>query len=219
MSQHLRNTQSDRLIIADIIQRERNARDAGRWEEMASYYHPESSIEVSWFTGTGAEFVERSRRQAEKVSRQADGAERINFHEMGPAVVDVRDDRALAETACTLHSFFPLDGIPCKTSGFVRLLWRAQRWRDTWLLAGLRCLYVRDYLSACNPDQKPVLDEAELATYRLSYRFVSYNLARLGLNPKDDLPGADRPETLRKLRDGERVWLAQQSIQADSPSA
>ena len=210
MSQQPENTHLDRLIIADMIQRERNARDGGRWDEMASYYHPESSIEVSWFIGSGAEFVARSRRQAEKVSQSAEGAERINFHEMGASVVDVQGDRALAETACTLHSFFPLDGIPCKTSGYVRLLWRALRQGDQWLLAGLRCLYVRDYLTSCNPDRKPVLDEAELATYRLSYRYVTYNLARLGLDPRNDLPGADLPETVKALRDGERAWLAQQ---------
>ncbi len=196
--------QFDRLAIAEMVLRERNARDAGRWAEMAGYYHPESSVEVSWFKGTGAEFVERSRLQAEKVKQQT---ERTNFHEMGAAVVDVHGDRALAETACTLHSFFPLDGIPCKTSGFVRLLWRAQRLEGKWLLAGLRCLYVRDYLTACDPTRQPVLNEAELARYRLSYRYVTYNLVRLGLEPQDDLPGADRPETVKALRQGELAWL------------
>ncbi len=199
--------QLDRLAIAEMIQRERNARDAGRWAEMASYYHPDSSIEVSWFKGTGTVFVERSKLQAEKVKQQADGSQRINFHEMGASVVDMHGDRALAETACTLHSFFPLDGVACKTTGFVRLLWRAQRLEDKWLIAGLRCLYVRDCITACNPNRQPTLDEAELATYRLSYRYVCYNLARLGLEPKSDLPGEDLPETVQALRDGESAWL------------
>ena len=203
----LENMQLNRMAIADMIQRERNARDAGRWDEMALYYHPDSSIEVSWFRGSGAEFVRKSRLQAEKVKQQADGAERINFHEMGSSVVDILGDRALADTPCTLHSFFPLDGIACKTSGYVRLLWRAQCLEGKWLLAGLRCLYVRDYLTACSPGRQPRLDEAELATYRLSYRYVTYNLARLGLDPKHDLPGADLPETVKILRDGERAWL------------
>ena len=203
----LETAQYDRLAIADLIQRERNARDAGRWDEMASFYHPESSIEVSWFKGSGAEFVARSRKQAEKVKLQNDGSNRTNFHEMGTSVVDVLGERALAETGCTLHSFFPLDGIPCKLTGFVRLLWRAQKLGDTWMLAGLRCLYVRDYLTACNPNRQPVLDEAELATYRLSYCYVTYNLARLGLEPKNDLPGEDMPETVTAVREGERAWL------------
>ncbi len=199
--------QLDRIVIADMIQRERNARDAGRWTEMASYYHPDSSIEVSWFKGSGAEFCNRSRIQGEKVKQLNDGSNRINFHDMGVTIVDLNGDRALAETACTLHSFFPLDGVDCKMTGFVRLLWRAKKLEDDWLIAGLRCIYTRDFITACNPNLQPKLDEAELASYRLSYRYVTYNLARLGLDPQNDLPGEDRPETVKVVRDGEQAWL------------
>ncbi len=34
----------DRVAVADLIQRERAARDSAAWEEMASYYHPDSMI-------------------------------------------------------------------------------------------------------------------------------------------------------------------------------
>ena len=130
---------------------------------------------------------------------------------MGSAVITILNQRAIAETACTLHSFFPLDGFACKNTAFVRLMWRAQRLDHTWLIAGLRCLYIRDLISPCNPSQIPHIDPAELDRYRPSYRFTSYHLSRLGLNPKDDLPGADRPETVLALRQSERAWLRQQS--------
>jgi hypothetical protein len=139
--------QLDRLAIAEIILRERTARDSARWEEMASYYHPESEIEVSWFRGSGAEFVERTKLQYEATRRRSDEMDRMNFHEMGAAVVTVSNDRAIAETACTLHSFFPLDGVACKNTGFVRLMWRAQSLDGRWLIAGLRCLYIRDLIT------------------------------------------------------------------------
>ena len=199
----------DRLAIAEIIQQERAARDFAVWSEMASYYHPDSSVEVSWFKGSGQEFVERTRKQYERAQQQSDHAERIHFHEMGSAVVTLNGARAIAETACTLHSFFPLDGIACKNTAFVRLMWRAQRLDGRWLIAGLRCLYIRDLISPCNPGQTPHLDQAELDRYRVSYRFTCHHLARLGLDPKDDLPGVDRPETMVALRQGERAWLGQ----------
>ena len=202
--------QLDRLAIAEIILRERTARDSAYWEEMASYYHPESEIEVSWFKGSGADFVERSKLQYEASKRRSDGADRLNFHEMGSAVVNVRNGRAIAETACTLHSFFPLNGIACKNTGFVRLMWRAQSLNRRWLIAGLRCAYLRDLITPCNPNQIPHIDQAELDRYRASYRFTSYHLSRLGLDPKDDLPGADRPETIVALRKAERAWLEPQ---------
>ena len=203
--------QLSRLAIAEIILRERTARDSALWEEMSSYYHPQSEVEVSWFRGSGAEFVERTKLQYEATRTRTDEAERINFHEMGAPIVVVRNDRAIAETACTLHSFFPLDGIACKNTGFVRLMWRAQRLYGNWLIAGLRCMYIRDLITPCNPGQSPHIEQAELERYRLSYRFTSYHLTRLGLSPKDDLPGTDRPDTVIALRQAERAWLEQKN--------
>ena len=201
--------QLDRLAIAEIILRERTARDSALWEEMSSYYHPESEVEVSWFRGSGEEFVQRTKAQYDATRTRSDEADRINFHEMGAAVVTVRNDRAIAETACTLHSFFPLDGVACKNTGFVRLMWRALRLNGNWLIAGLRCMYIRDLITPCNPSQVPHIEQAELDRYRPSYRFTSYHLSRLGLNPKDDLPGTDRPETIVLLRQEARAWLDQ----------
>ena len=208
--------QLHQLAIADIIERERAARDFAFWSEMASYYHPDSSVEVSWFKGSGQEFVERTQRQYEKAKQQPDHAERIHFHEMGTTIVNVNGDRAIAETPCTLHSFFPLDGIACKNTAFVRLAWRAQMLNGRWLIAGLRCVYLRDLITPCNPSQTPQLDQAELDCYRISYRFTCHHLARLGLDPKDDLPGVDRPETVTALREGERAWLVQARSTAGS---
>ena len=189
----------DRIAIADVIQRERAARDAASWDEMASYHHPNSMIDVAWFKGSGEEFV-----QATKRNWRTDA---INFHEMGPAVVTVNNDRATAETACTLHGFYKLNGIDVTSTGFVRLLWRAQRWEGCWLISGLRSLYVRDLLQPCNPTHLLTLDEGALATYRSSYRYLTYTLKVLGREPKDDLPGMDRPETVAALREAESDWL------------
>ena len=188
-----------RTEVADVIQRERAARDAASWDEMASYYHPDSMVDVAWFTGSGEEFV-----RATKKNWRTDA---INFHEMGAAVVTVNKDRAIAETACTLHGFYKLDGVDVTSTGFVRLLWRAQRMENRWLIAGARCVYIRDLLQPCNPSERLTLNEAELSTYRPSYRYLTYTLKYLGREPKDNLPGFDRPETVAALREAERLWL------------
>ena len=192
----------DRVAIADVIQRERAARDSALWDEMATYYHPDSTIEVAWFKGSGEEFVRLTKQNWRSGGN-------INFHELGSAVVTLKNDRALAETACTLHGFYHRDGIDVTGTGYIRLLWRAQRLEHRWLIAGLRGLYIRDLLQPCNPNQRIVLDEAELATYRPSYRFLTATLKYLGRDPKDDLPGVDRPETVKALREAELSWLQQ----------
>ncbi len=192
----------DRVAIADIIQRERAARDSASWDEMASYYHPDSTVEVAWFKGSGADFVSGTKKNWRSSGN-------VNFHELGAAVVTLNGDRAIAEMACTLHGFYTRDGVDVTGTGYIRLLWRAQRLHGRWLIAGLRGLYIRDLLQPCNPNQRVVLDEAELATYRQSYRFLTATLKYLGRDPKNDLPGIDLPETVEALRAGETLWLHQ----------
>jgi hypothetical protein len=190
-----------RAAIADLIQRERAARDAASWDEMSLYYHPDSMVDVAWFRGRGEEFV----RATQKNWR----TDAMNFHEMGSAAVTINKGRAIAETACTLHGFYRLNGIDVTSTGFVRLLWRAQRLEDRWLVAGLRSVYIRDLLQPCNPSQRLVLDEVELSTYRPSYRYLTYTLKYLGRKPSHDLPGFDRPDSVTALREAERLWLEQ----------
>ncbi len=192
----------DRAAIADVIQRERAARDSASWDEMASYHHPDSTVDVAWFKGSGEEFV----RATQRVYRSSGN---INFHDVGAAVVTLNGDRAIAETACTLHGFYNRDGIDVTGTGFLRLLWRAQRLDERWLIAGLRGIYIRDYMQACDPSQRLVLDEAELASYRPSYRYLTATLTYLGRDPQHDLPGVDRPETVTALREAEKAWLHQ----------
>ena len=197
-----RNDILDRVVIADLIQRERAARDSASWDEMATYYHPDATIEVAWVKGSGEEFVNLTRKNWRSSGN-------INFHDLGAAIVTLHQNRALAEMACTLHGFYTRDGVDVTGTGYIRLLWRAQRLEGRWLIAGLRGLYIRDFLQPCNPNQHVPLDEAELATYRPSYKFLTATLKYLGRQPTDDLPGVDRPETVEALRAGERAWLQQ----------
>ncbi|MGE4431145.1 MAG: nuclear transport factor 2 family protein [Sphingobium sp.] len=190
----------DRIDVADIILRERLARDNRQWEEMAACYHPDSVVEVSWFKGSGAQFVEMSTKAVRPGS--------VNFHIMTPPVVTVRKDRAISETPCILRSFSMMNGVEISFEGFVRLFWRAQREGDQWLIAGLRCVYLKDEIHGRNPNKQPVFDEALLDSYRDSYRYTSANLANLGISVTDDLPGIDRPEMAADLRAGEEAWLA-----------
>ena len=192
----------DRIDVADLILRERLARDSREWEEMAACYHPDAVVEVSWLKGSGADFVEMSKKAARP------GSVNINFHLMTPPVVNVAGDRAISETPCTLRSFSKMGDGEISFQGFVRLFWRAQREGDRWLIAGLRCLYIKDEIKGRDPGFQPVFDLQTLQGYRDSYRYTSANLANLGIAVRDDLPGMDRPEMVTELRAADRGWLA-----------
>ena len=191
--------QLDRGAIAELIVRERAARDAGQWAEMAACYHPDSSIEVSWFKGNGATFVEQSKKNA--------SATRVSLHQLSPSVVKVNNDRAIVETPAQLPAFVPVDGIDVCITAHVRLLWRVQLLGERWLLAGLRMIYIRDMLTPVSPSRVPVINDAEASRYRPSYRYLSYALARTDHPAREDLPGVDRPDTVIALRAGEAAWL------------
>lgn len=196
----IRDEFTDKLRIADLIQRERSARDAGDWTEMAACWHPSSTVDVSWYHGDGAGFVAATRRFA------AGG--RVSVHQLSPTVVKVAGLRAIAETPCQLIIFVPIDGIDMCVTGVVRLLWQAEDLHGNWLLTGLRMIYIRDHLASCDPTNQPVIDRKELASYRPSYRFLSYILARSPNRPRNDLPGIDRPETVEAVRAAQARWLS-----------
>lgn len=199
----------DRLAISEVMVRERRARDTGLFSEMASYYHSETKLELSWFRGDAQEFVEQSKLQASAMAARSDHAENSGFHELGATVVDIKGNRAIAEADCTLHDFFLLDGIACKYTGYVRLPWRFVRVNDTWKIAGARCVYLHDLITSCNPGNSPLLNEDELSSYRASYRYLCYQLTRAGLKPHNDLPGADLPHTVTDIRKADGEWLEQ----------
>jgi len=189
----------DRVEIQELVQRERTARDLQQWDVMAAAYHPDATVEISWFKGTGPEFVAASRKLAARG--------RLSFHQMGPTVARVSGNRALANSGGAIHIVGPIGDVEVDVVGHARLLARAERRTDRWLLAGFRVLYVQDMVLPLNPSHVPVIDPAEAAKFRRSYRYVSYMLAAIGLEPSDALPGVDRPETVKALLDGEDAWL------------
>jgi hypothetical protein len=190
------------LVIAeiqDLVQRERRARDFQCWEEMADCYHPDAEVEISWFRGTAAGFVEGSRKIAAAGTR--------SIHQMAPSVVTVRGGRALSDTGCEIHVLAPLDGVDMIVSSQARLLSRVERRDRRWRLSGFRTLYIWDALMPVRPSRLPKFDEAELQRLRPSYRHLAYVMGRLGHPFPDTLAGVDDPATEQALRGREQAWL------------
>ena len=187
-----------RIEIEDVLRRERLARDMQRWDDLAACYNDDSFIDISWFQGSGAEFAAAGARMASQM---------LSFHELGPPVVTVNGRRALTDMGITIHLIADIEGIEVDCVGYCRSLGRFERKSALWLMSGHRVIYVHDWLVPIVPGRIPQIDEARLARYRRSYRFLSYMLEARGLLARDDLPGIDRPETVEALRVGEKAWL------------
>ena len=190
---------TDRSAIADLILRERLAREIHDADEEAACFQPGAVVAVSWFKGAASEFVQSG--------RQKPSTETFNCDSMSPPVITLNQDRATADAACAVHTFTRLEGIEVNSVSYTRLLWRVQKVQGRWLIASLECIYIRDELSPRDPGQLLKLDPNRLGRYRESYRYLSYILVASGRPCYDDLPGVDRPETVSTVRAAARAWM------------
>ena len=193
----------DAFAVSQVLLRERLARELHDYNGEEACFYPDADVEVSWFKGTAAEFVEAGR----KTRAAGDNDDSAYFDSLGPASVSVHKDRAISDSACAIHTFLPLDGVQASMTSFTHLLCRVRKSQAEWRIAGLRAIYIRDRLEPCNPAQIPKIDLAKLARYRASHRHLSYALQANGRPLRDDLPGVDQPELVAALRAADRLWL------------
>ncbi|MEU8699553.1 nuclear transport factor 2 family protein [Streptomyces sp. NPDC048680] len=89
--------------IARLVLRERQSRDRGWYEEMADCFADDSVVEMSWYSGSGAGFVEATRTMA--------GRGDLAVHRLGPPTVRVDRDRALVELPLVIEWRIDVGGV------------------------------------------------------------------------------------------------------------
>ncbi len=190
----------DKAAVAEVVQTERAARDAGEWARMADCYHPDSLVSISWIEASGPAFVEASRNAFAQGVR--------HLHQMAPTLVWLNGDRALAQTGGAILLAGRVGEVEVNVTSHARFYARAERREGRWRLSGFRALYFQDALAPKDPAQIPQLDPERLAHYRPSYRFLSYVIEEAGKTARHDLAGVDRPDLVEALHAGEEGWLA-----------
>ena len=182
---------ADVSAVSQLVLRERVSRDLGLWEQMRDCFHDDSVVRISWFSGSGPEFVRRSIEMAER-SVQAS-------HRLGPILVTLAGDRAIAQLALTVDIPFILNGIEVMMSSHTRLLLRAERRESVFRISGFDAIYLRDEITPAIPGQTVVVDPEALKAFRPTYRLLSYCLSSQGFPVRNDLVGVDRPDLVDAL--------------------
>lgn len=182
---------ADITAIAQLILRERESRDLGRWETMLSCFWPESLVRVSWFRGNGPDFVTGSIEMA----RRGIPAK----HRLAPILVRLAGDRAIASLTAIIDLPVRLKGVDATLSTHSRFLYRAEKRDGHWGIMGFDAIYMRDELTPDLPGQTIAIDPSEVKDFRKSYRLLSYYLHSQGYEVDSSLPGEDRPETVEML--------------------
>ena len=198
LPQHILDS-ADITAISQLVLRERESRDMARWDTMRDCFHPDSIVKISWFNGSGPEFVEGS----------IDMAKRGMYakHRLGPVLVTLAGNRALASLGGIIDIPRVIDGADMVLSAYGRFIYRTEKRKDVWRIFSFECIYMRDELTPSILGQTVTINPAEMAGFRPSYRNLAWCLMKTGYEVDPDLPGEDRPETVEKMMREVNAWL------------
>jgi len=182
---------ADVSAITQLILLERESRDQQRWKTMRGCFHDDALIRISWITGNADEFVNGSIDMARR------GV--LAKHRLGPVLVRLGGERAIATLGGAIDIPAKVGGLDAQLSSYARFFYKAERREGRWKLSGFDGTYVRDELVPTVPGQVLRVSPDDLIGFRKSYQMLSYVLTNSGYRVNSDLPGDDRPETVRTL--------------------
>jgi hypothetical protein len=189
---------ADITAITQLILRERESRDLGRWERMRGCFWPDSLVRVSWFRGNGADFVTGSIDMARR------GV--LAKHRLAPILVNLAGDRAVATMSAIIDIPAKLGGMDFTLSSHARFLYRVERREARWGICGFDAIYMRDELTPAIPGQTIKIDTNDVKRFRATYRMLSYYLSSQGYEVDSNLAGEDRPELVEALNQEIYGW-------------
>jgi hypothetical protein len=196
---------ADREDIFDLVRRERFARDQRHWAVMRDCYHDDAHIRSSWFDGGAEAYVQTTRDRA---ALPRSGVYGNSKHWVFPGFLQPGHDRATVESPALIFNRIVVEGVEVDTYVYCRFFSRVVRQPDKWRLMSFEVLFERDIMQLVDPKATLPVDWDRLATYRPSYRFLTYVQALRGISVNPDLYGDDRRDALEEFYAGETRWLA-----------
>ena len=175
----------DRLLICELIQNWAIWRDSGDWERFATVWHDDGVMCSTWKQASAAEFIQGCR----------DGWDKgLNVvHTLGGTSVEIRADRAIAQTRMTITQRATLDGHLVDVTCHGRFYDFLERRSGRWSMALRQPIYDRDRLDSVVPGARLELDPAILDRCPQGYRHLAYLQTKLGFTVKADMPGTRGP--------------------------
>lgn len=165
---------ADKQDCAELIQLWGLCRDQGRWTDLLATFHPEGEIAVSWFRGSFPDFVARCRQSHEAGNRSK--------HLIWPSFVQVKGDRAVAETSAAILVRQVIEGVPTDLTSNARFLDRLERRDGAWKILERAAIYERDRLDPVEPSAAftALMQRADAARHPAAYRYMAYRVLAAG---------------------------------------
>ncbi|WP_137130923.1 nuclear transport factor 2 family protein [Rhizobium sp. FY34] len=177
---------AERDAIRDLIEEWALTRDACLWERFRTCWHPDGRMMATWFQGTPDEFIEISKAAFAKGVRI--------LHFLGGTLIDIKGDRAIAQTKMTISQRAVVEGVLCDVVCTGRFYDFIERRDGRWGIVVRQPIYEKDRIDAVNPMERPVLDQQRLNSFPEGYRHLAYLQTAIGYKVKPDMPGLVGPE-------------------------
>ncbi len=185
--------------VTRLVLRERQSRDRGWWDEMRACYAADSMVDISWITGSGADFVQQT------IDTSKNGV--WGRHRLSPPAVRVHGDRAWAELPIAIEFRIDVDGVEADLISYARSQYRCRLDEGEWRIVRFETIYERDTLAPSVPGTRLDVRLDEFTGYRRAYRCLAWYLHRDGKSVGPNLPGDDQPNTAARVYDEIRAWL------------
>ncbi len=195
----MRDETSDRRIIRELVENWAVWRDARLWDRFRTVWHADGRMMATWFQGSFEEFI------AMNDAGWAKGVRILHF--LGGSSIDVKGDRAIAQTKMTISQRAPVEDVICDVVCTGRFYDFFDYREGRWGLVLRQPIYEKDRLDPVDPSAKLQLDKELLARFPEGYRHLAYLQTRIGYNVKPDMPGIEGAE-LEKLYARGADWLA-----------
>ncbi len=195
----MRDETSDRRIIRELVENWAVWRDARLWDRFRTVWHADGRMMATWLQGSFEEFI------AMNDAGWAKGVRILHF--LGGSSIDVKGDRAIAQTKMTISQRAPVEDVICDVVCTGRFYDFFDYREGRWGLVLRQPIYEKDRLDPVDPSAKLELDKELLARFPEGYRHLAYLQTRIGYNVKPDMPGIEGAE-LEKLYARGTDWLA-----------
>jgi hypothetical protein len=184
----------DRQSIADLMTGWIH-RDLAEWDQLRELFHPDGTIEVSWFEGRASDFVDGSMRMGESDVRTK--------HFIGAPVATFEGNKAIVETnAVVVGENVRLD-LGCSTHA--RFYDHVEKRDSAWKIVKRQGIYDFSYFNF--PQGVVEIDRELVRKYPREYAALAYLLEKSGFPVKRVFAtkGSDLEKTMKA--DGQ-AWLA-----------
>lgn len=192
----MQNQLQDRQQLNDLINGWMH-RDLGEWDQLRELFHPDGTIEITWFEGLGSDFVDGSMRMgaSDLRTKHLIASPAITFNEAG--------DKAILETNAIIIAENVKLNIGCECHN--RFYDLAEKRNGEWKLFHRQSIY--DIGTFTFPLGPVAIDPAVVAKYPREYAALAYLLEQSGF-PLGRVFATRGSELEQNMKIESKKWLA-----------